>query len=355
MICKVHQGSDFGGIANYIANELRDARVIDAEGVCTLTTDTMATSFQAQALSGSTTTKFVVGHFALSWHPSEKARLTDWFMSQLAREFMAELGYSDTQFVIARHNDTDHPHCHIMYNRVGNDGRALNDSMIRKRVHRACRKLEAKHGLYRAGKSTLENVNRDKLHGADYDKFPLKKLVLEISRRCHSWPEFQSKLEEAGVKMSFRYSHEGGIKGVIFSDGEHSYGGGKLHKELSLSSLDKRFGNALFDKKWGKELPPEAIERVEKSKGQVEKKIAESQPKPGSSIQSDDAEDMLILAAMPIQFLFAPAMALMETDMIISHSGGGSSNDMTWSDDDKEKNRPVKQPKFIHSPSKRKR
>ena len=40
---------------------------------------------------------------------------------------MKLMGIENTQFIIARHTDRDHPHCHIVYNRVDNDGRTISD------------------------------------------------------------------------------------------------------------------------------------------------------------------------------------------------------------------------------------
>ena len=49
--------------------------------------------------------------------------LTDERMRELAAAYMECMGIADTQYIVARHNDTEHPHLHIIYNRVKYAGR----------------------------------------------------------------------------------------------------------------------------------------------------------------------------------------------------------------------------------------
>ena len=51
-------------------------------------------------------------------------------MVLLAREYMEKTGIKDTQYIIARHHDQKHPHIHIVYNRVDNNGRTWDSDHI---------------------------------------------------------------------------------------------------------------------------------------------------------------------------------------------------------------------------------
>ena len=68
-----------------------------------------------------------MGHIALSFKPEDKPRLTDEFMAKIALEYMQMMGITDTQFIIVRHHNTDNPHCHIVYNRINNEGKLISD------------------------------------------------------------------------------------------------------------------------------------------------------------------------------------------------------------------------------------
>ena len=38
---------------------------------------------------------------------------------------MEEMGITDTPYIIVRHTDKPHPHCHIMFSRVDYDGKII--------------------------------------------------------------------------------------------------------------------------------------------------------------------------------------------------------------------------------------
>lgn len=60
----------------------------------------------------------VVFHYSLGWHPDEKDDLTKAEMLRAADESIRALGAENHQAVIIAHNDTKHPHVHIVINRV---------------------------------------------------------------------------------------------------------------------------------------------------------------------------------------------------------------------------------------------
>lgn len=51
---------------------------------------------------------------------------------------------------LSAHRDREHPHLHILFNRVSNDGRTISDRNDRYRSERLCKQLTARYGLYLA-------------------------------------------------------------------------------------------------------------------------------------------------------------------------------------------------------------
>lgn len=69
----------------------------------------------------------VVFHYSLGWHPSEKEGLTKSEMLRAADESIRAIGADDHQAMIYAHNDADHPHVHVVINRVNPEhGKMLN-------------------------------------------------------------------------------------------------------------------------------------------------------------------------------------------------------------------------------------
>ena len=125
MIAKIHPGNNFGGLVNY-ANDIekKDAVVVASDGVSLASNAAITASFKVQAKNHSGVKDFV-GHISLSFSPEDKDKVDNELMAKIAQEYMRRMGIINTQYVIFRHQDQPHPHVHIVYNRVDNDGNII--------------------------------------------------------------------------------------------------------------------------------------------------------------------------------------------------------------------------------------
>ena len=145
MIGKLKKGSSFGGCIRYVTGK-DEAKIIASDGVLLGTNAEMTQSFELQRQLNSRIKK-PVGHIALSFKPEDKPRLTDEFMAKIALEYMQMMGITDTQFIIVRHHNTDNPHCHIVYNRINNEGKLISDAHDYRRNEQVTKALKSKYGL----------------------------------------------------------------------------------------------------------------------------------------------------------------------------------------------------------------
>ena len=163
MIGKLKKGSSFGGCIRYVTGK-DEAKIIASDGVLLGTNAEMAQCFELQRQLNPRIKK-PVGHIALSFKPEDKPRLTDEFMAKIAIEYMQMMGITDTQFIIVRHHNTDNPHCHIVYNRINNEGKLISDRNDYRRNEQVTKALKSKYGLtYGTDKS---NTNTRKLRNAE--------------------------------------------------------------------------------------------------------------------------------------------------------------------------------------------
>ena len=88
-----------------------------------------------------------IGHIALSYSPVDAPKLTDRKMVQLAQEYMREMKITDTQYIIVRHQDREHPHVHIVFNRIDNNGKTISDRNDMYRNEQVCKKLKPNTGF----------------------------------------------------------------------------------------------------------------------------------------------------------------------------------------------------------------
>lgn len=125
MIAKITKGSSFGGCVRYVMTK-KDAQLVVANGVLYTDHRTISESFDAQAELNPRLGK-KVGHISLNFSAQDKEKIDNAFILSVAKEYMQKMGIVDTQFIVVRHNDREHPHCHIVFNRVSNSGKTISD------------------------------------------------------------------------------------------------------------------------------------------------------------------------------------------------------------------------------------
>lgn len=136
MIGKISKGATFSGCINYTLGK-ESAKLLASDGVLTENLSTIIDCFQAQRMM-KPNIRQPVGHISLSYAPEDAFRLTDELMVKYAMEYMEKMGVKDTQYVIARHSDQKHPHIHLVYNRVDNNGQMISDKNDRYRNMQVC-------------------------------------------------------------------------------------------------------------------------------------------------------------------------------------------------------------------------
>lgn len=241
MIGKIKKGSGFKGCVNYVLDK-EQAALLHAEGVLAESKQDIIRSFCMQTEMNPGLKK-PVGHIALSYSVVDAPKLTDEKMIQLAQEYMREMKITDTQYIIVRHQDREHPHVHIVFNRIDNNGKTISDSNDMYRNEQVCKKLKEKHGLYFAkGK---EHVKQYRLKEPDKTKYEIYTAIKTEIGKSRNWQQLQKQLAEKGIGFQFKYKGQtDDIQGVSFFKGEYTFKGSEIDRNFSFSKLDKYFGDA---------------------------------------------------------------------------------------------------------------
>ena len=86
------------------------------------------------------------------------------------------MGLDKTQWLVVRHYETDHPHCHIVFNMVGNNGKRMECGRNRYKNKRVCEALTRKYGL---ALPKQQNPDFEKLHGVERAKAEIRIVAAE--------------------------------------------------------------------------------------------------------------------------------------------------------------------------------
>ncbi len=235
MIGKIVKGTSFKGCLSYVLGN-KDAKILASEGVLETDTASVINSFYMQSLLNPNLSKSV-GHIPLAFSPDDSPRMTDMFMERLAKEYMQAMGIENTQYIIVRHNNTAHPHCHIVFNRVNNDGKTISDKNDRYRNEKICKLLKDKYSLtYGKGK---ENTNVQKLKGAEKTKYEIYHAVKDILPIVKNWHQFEEILKRQGIFIEYKCKGQSDeVQGISFKKGNHSFKGSDVDRKFSYSKLD---------------------------------------------------------------------------------------------------------------------
>lgn len=256
MIGEAQTGTGFGGLARYLATGPRGDRPervewAEARNLPTTDPDLYPAMMRATARL-SRRVQDPVFHFSVSWPREEK--LERRAMANVADRALFDLGLSEHQSVIVCHNDTEHPHLHVMVNRVHPEtGKAWAKWRYKTRLERSLKTQEKELGLREVpgrlsrALSFGERLKRRAEGGFDVNKLVQwgKDKIVEVRKfmRPHfdeasSWRDLEDRASEIGVGF-----HAKG-QGLVLSDGQ-AYGklsqiAGKKHR---LTVLEARFGD----------------------------------------------------------------------------------------------------------------
>lgn len=236
MTAKILTRQSFSRATNYVFKDGR-SEVIDSKGIMAADPLSAAASFKVQAMLRPEI-KSPVGHICISFHPDDTPRLTNDLMVELCDAYMKGMGIKDTQFLLVRHYDTKHPHMHLVFNRIDDNGKLISDRMWYVKNEKVCKQIKTEYGLtFSKGK---QNVNLDRLRPEDRRRYEMYYDVKNALAEATSFTDFQIRLEDVGIKTVIkRSSKSGDFQGITFKRDGYSIKGSKLDRSLSLIRIMK--------------------------------------------------------------------------------------------------------------------
>jgi hypothetical protein len=236
MMAKIVKGKAFKGVVNYILDKQKDTQIVDFEGLRMKSKASITQSFITQASLNSRVSKPVC-HISLDFSAQDKDKLSNQLMGQIARDYMKQMGIVNTQYIIARHFDKEHPHIHLVYNRVDNNGKTITDSNDRFRSEKNCKELTEKYGLYFA--TGKENVKEQRLKEPDKTKYEIYNSLKVLVPKCKNWQQLTTELQKEGIKTEFKTKgNSDEVQGVRFEKNGYLFNGSKVDKMFSYSKID---------------------------------------------------------------------------------------------------------------------
>ena len=240
MIGKITKSGSFKNLVKYLDKE--DAVVLGTnmygQGSRELTAEFMTVRDLNPGI------KHPVLHASLSLLPGE--RLTDEQFREACETWMEKMGFdlAKNQYLIVRHQDTEHAHAHIAINRIDMiSGKVVVDSFERYRSQEVVRHLEQTYGLEPVAPSWQTFKNKEHQIEPNQEGANRQKLAHSIEQAANgspTMPEFFGRLSEHQLRAEVGFTRNGKPKGIAYltADGERILGNA-LGKAYSFPGLQK--------------------------------------------------------------------------------------------------------------------
>ena len=211
------------------------------------------------AAAESSRTQKPVYHLSISFDEADRPSREQ--MERAADRVLKGLGLERHQAELVAHRDTEHPHVHVMINRVHPEtGKAWNARQDYARIERALREMEKEWGLKRvaghhgreatqaapdrASSRTMGEVRRERQTGRASLADRVREGLGERLKGAKTWDELAQALESKG------YGVEAKGRGMVIT-GKSANGtvertkASKVDRALGRGQLERRFGETL--------------------------------------------------------------------------------------------------------------
>ena len=159
---------------------------------------------------------------ALSWSPDQNPDRKE--MIEAGTSFLGHMGWNEHQVLFVAHNDTKHPHVHLIINRVHPEtGMTIDDNWSKRRSQKWALEYEREHGrVYCEAREAKYGDGRD----------------IDIGKMNYrEWQEWKGLSKDKAFDPAFRQSVEAG-EWVLLKDAQRNermaywYETGRMRKEL---------------------------------------------------------------------------------------------------------------------------
>jgi hypothetical protein len=255
MIAKVVRGRGFGGLARYLESGrtgLEAGRIAWAEARNLPSAHPRdAALFMRVTAAEAPQVQRPVYHLSLAWDPSDRVNRAQ--IVAVADRVLRELGLDGHQALLIAHRDTEHPHVHLMVNRVHPEtGRAWAGRHDYQALEQILRPLEREfgfrevpghHGRF-AGQeppdrsqalSTGELRRWERTGRVPFGELVRGEVAGDFAEAA-SWMDLEARLARRGLRLQPRG------RGMVVTDGQEWMKCSALARGAGRAQLEKRFG-----------------------------------------------------------------------------------------------------------------
>lgn len=197
-------------------------------------------------------------HISLNFDKSDN--MTSEKMINIANNYMQKIGFGNQPYLVYKHNDAGHDHCHIVTTNIKDNGKRIDTFNIGKKLSEPARKsLEQEYGLTKAeGRMQIKPEKIDFTEKIEYGKSETKRSITNVLDAVLDNYKYSSIHELNAVLRLFNVEADRGKEGSRTHEKRGLYfrildkNGNKIgvpikassiYSHPTLNELEKRFAN----------------------------------------------------------------------------------------------------------------
>jgi hypothetical protein len=244
MIAKAVKGKGFRGALEYDLSQEK-GQILDSN-MAGQNARELAKEFGEIRKLRPTLNKAVL-HVSLSAAIGDQLTNEQW--REIGHKYLESMGLDNNQFIITRHTDTEHPHIHILANRIQFNGEVTSDSQDYQRQEKIMRQIEQEYHLQIVAPSrqaerrapTKGEIEHSIRTAQPSTKQQLQQLCDAAATQCKSFTEYGDRLDAAGVELIPVIQMEGQkLSGLSYRLDGIMMKGSDLGKGYSPAGLQKK-------------------------------------------------------------------------------------------------------------------
>ena len=247
MMAKIIKGNSFRNCVNYVTRASKDNadgspseewKLIDCSDILADATREEIIKIFEDNRSMRPEIKNPVAHYSLDFHANDKDKINDAVMVEIAGKYMEAMGIVDTPYIIVRHFDKEHPHCHIVFSRINDHAEMISDKNDFARNRKICMALTKEYGLHISQDKSRTNTQR--LKGAEKVRYEIFNAVKAAWRdsSIHTLEQLEARLKSVGVEMEYKFRRgTNEVQGLSFIRKGKRFPASKIDRCFSFGNL----------------------------------------------------------------------------------------------------------------------
>lgn len=219
MVVRMKNGKNIRGALSYNENKVRTGKaelILAARFGCETSNLSFSQKLKRFSVLNDNCTRsgYNTVHISLNFSPDDT--LDTEMMQAIAQDYMQQLGFEKQPYLVYRHDDTAHPHLHIVTTPVKPNGSSINlHNLVQRKSEPARKAIEESYQLIKAeGRKQSEGLTAIDLKAVKYGKAETKQVISQIVRTVAETYKFTSFEEYNLILQQFNVLADKGEPGT---------------------------------------------------------------------------------------------------------------------------------------------